>query len=893
MSSQLNVPVAPVQAPKQFPSNGESRASARQRGGFSQAHADHRHSWSSNRALDLGDQISRSSNMPRHGQPPNQHRGGGKSGQRDDEGLYSRPVPQDRNLFRPERHFTGRSSGQFRSFGLQQPNWQAIEQQSAYLDSIAQIEVAAATLDPQELDRKEKFRMSLEQACRRAIAKHEEHAGRSGFDTNTIELKCFGSLSSGFATNSSDMDLALVSQTLDPPPCSALSPVPRLLEKVFLEMGYGARLLTRTRVPIIKLCEKPSEDLMRALKQEQKRWEDGLVPLDSNAEDPGEAVGGTVQPGNGTIEGLVQRDDVQSLSQYPDEDLRKFYGRVKLLLADLGGEDVGQKPGGQGNRLLSKISRAFVNGLHDESLKRRLQGYRSMDFDADTLSLAGVWYQAEGERIVMSWESRPTEEATPEKERQGEMIVKEWRELQDKVTPDIVDYNRSLHRHWDRLKTLPSATLGILAERHDDTSETYYTRSVAILKDLGGRDIALDAAPLSAPEHRVLHLLIERYVGGIRDGDVRRRVHGYVSSQQHPSFAAVYGQHHAERQIHTCLGYKGSAQITEQQRALVQQYADLIRQGGPNSVSPKVAKDFQRLVQSSQRAARPPRERHADHLEFPKSGIGIQCDVNFSNHLALYNTHLLRCYAHCDARVRPMVLFVKAWAKRRRINSPYHGTLSSYGYVLMVLHFLANIADPPVVPNLQLTMHPSNEMTVQHETNVDGYDVRFWRDEDEIRNLAQRGMLTQNKQSLGFLLRGFFDYYAGQGPHVTSHGFSWAQDALSLRTKGGLLSKRVKGWTGAKTTVTEATQPGQQKKEVRHRYLFAIEDPFELDHNVARTVTHPGIVAIRDEFRRAWQIISQTGTAKAVGQEDLFQPVVDPMEMAQKVLEGILSGTAR
>lgn len=49
------------------------------------------------------------------------------------------------------------------------------------------------------------------------------------------------------------------------------------------------------------------------------------------------------------------------------------------------------------------------------------------------------------------------------------------------------------------------------------------------------------------------------------------------------------------------------------------------------------------------------------------------------------------------------------------------------------------------------------------------------------------------------------------------------------------------------------------QNDVRHRYLFAIEDPFELDHNVARTVDHNGIVAIRDEFRRAWRIIAAVG----------------------------------
>lgn len=257
------------------------------------------------------------------------------------------------------------------------------------------------------------------------------------------------------------------------------------------------------------------------------------------------------------------------------------------------------------------------------------------------------------------------------------------------------------------------------------------------------------------------------------------------------------------------------------------------------------------------------REKIKGPLDFPKTGVGIQCDVNFENPLGIHNTHLLRCYSLCDPRVRPMVLFVKAWAKRRKINSSYSGTLSSYGWVLMVLHYLVNIAQPPVCPNLQLSWRPpvttlDAESLAQmfKETMIAGYAVRFWRNEQEIVQAAQSGQLTRNQQSVGALLRGFFQYYASvppgfmYGPRPPS--FYWTNEVLSLRTPGGIRPKAEKGWTGAKTTYAGG-------KEVRNRYLFAIEDPFELDHNVARTVTHNGIVAIRDEFRRAWRILSAIG----------------------------------
>jgi terminal uridylyltransferase len=256
------------------------------------------------------------------------------------------------------------------------------------------------------------------------------------------------------------------------------------------------------------------------------------------------------------------------------------------------------------------------------------------------------------------------------------------------------------------------------------------------------------------------------------------------------------------------------------------------------------------------------RERDSGPLDFPKEGVGIHCDVNFGNPLGIHNTHMLRCYSLTDHRVRPLVLFVKAWAKRRQINSAYSGTLSSYGWVLMVLHFLVNIAKPPVCPNLQqeAIRRPKDlvevENSYQDRPMVSGYMVSFWRNEQEITQAAEAGELSKNVESIPSLLRGFFKYYAS----VSSYGrygpptpqFHWTNEVLSLRTPGGLLSKQEKGWVSAKTTVTS-------EKKVTNRYLFAIEDPFEIDHNVARTVTHQGIVAIRDEFRRVWRIVSAKG----------------------------------
>ena len=218
-----------------------------------------------------------------------------------------------------------------------------------------------------------------------------------------------------------------------------------------------------------------------------------------------------------------------------------------------------------------------------------------------------------------------------------------------------------------------------------------------------------------------------------------------------------------------------------------------------------------------------------------------------------------------------MILFVKSWAKARDINSAYKRTLSSYGYVLMVLYYVVNIADPPIAPNLQLERGLTRGGHPDVPRNCDGFDIQFWRDEESIGRARDNGQLLpdgrRNTESIGSLLRGFFLHFSGDAPHDRfdkRHAFVWTHEVISLRVGGGRLTKQQKTWTTARTETVESKIPNVKPKEIRHNYLLCIEDPFELTHNVARTVSHDGIVAIRDEFRRAAMLIRKGG---AMGDE--------------------------
>ena len=826
-------------------------------------------------------------------------------------------------------------------------------------DSRAQIElleglcntiIVDAEIEPADIMEKENFRAMIENVARSAITEYEKNQnGFQDFPAESVQLKCFGSLSSGFATKAADMDLGLLSPLSAVQPDAPGSPIPRIVERAFLDIGLGARLLTRTRVPIIKICEKPSDELRQSLLEERTKWEKGDSAEDVEEDevhddlDPHPVDDSHAQPRE---DSLPREQRLRSLKQAEAWSLSTYYGAAKRLLRKLGGRDLTNsnipdfKP--EDFKLLNEVCLAFVDGLADNQLRERLLRTRSLNrYDLTSAtsfrSLLGLFTQVEGETTAMAWESRPIREKDEPRETLAENAMRTWRDIQNKADygRDPLGYQKELQLAAEQLKKVPSIQVLFLAQNQHESATKYFYRAKRLLTELGGYDSPTHANPM-------LPIVIQHYIKGIWNHDIREQVGNFVQPKAPITLRDVGRRHRSLQLAHeyeTCL-QKGV--YSEQAAAAVQQYVELLRAPMVKlpstgrrsdaivplpSDSTSLLSEIRLLGDPSAMAPNQPRDRYSGSLEFPKSGVGVQCDINFSAHLALHNTMLLRCYSHCDPRVRPLVLFVKHWAKVRRINTPYRGTLSSYGYVLMVLHYLVNVAQPFVCPNLQQLAPPPNPnltpQQIEDTVMCKGLNVHFWRDEAEIQRLARDNVLTQNREPIGQLLRGFFEYYAKGGNVMTAvpgRGFDWGRDVISLRTHGGLLSKQQKGWTGAKTVVEvnpahappgsaaeselnnqtpsadataaavgeeSAAQPGHntkvEVKEVRYRYLFAIEDPFELDHNVARTVTHSGIVNIRDEFRRAWRIIKNAGgkgpgqghgQGQVVGrQEDLLEDV--------------------
>lgn len=368
-------------------------------------------------------------------------------------------------------------------------NAEQLANQCELLDILCHSVIAGAEIEPDEIAEKENFRTQVEAICRDVITRHEIHVnGATGFQPYTVQLKCFGSLSSGFATKASDMDLGLVSPMSQSPPDSSESPIPRLIEEALLAHGFGARLLTRTRVPIIKLCEKPNEQLRLGLLEARVKWENGLADdghevIDDNRddqeipEDPApittseleHSPSGTRRRGSNQPTDRAEKsyeEQLASLKQSETQSLMAYYGNAKRLLRRLNGRDVTVSNIADFKftdyKLLDDVSGAFVNGLYDENLRSRVQSYPSFYSDLmsevyNFRSLYGVLTMVEGETLVAIWESQATNEGNSRLRQTSENHVQAWRNLQIKrnfgtnpplfienYTPLLNDFDRSL-----------------------------------------------------------------------------------------------------------------------------------------------------------------------------------------------------------------------------------------------------------------------------------------------------------------------------------------------------------------------------------------------------------------------------------------------------------------
>ncbi|KAI8327133.1 hypothetical protein EDC96DRAFT_532707 [Choanephora cucurbitarum] len=230
---------------------------------------------------------------------------------------------------------------------------------------------------------------------------------------------------------------------------------------------------------------------------------------------------------------------------------------------------------------------------------------------------------------------------------------------------------------------------------------------------------------------------------------------------------------------------------------------------------------------------------------------GFNCDINTNNILGIENTRLIGTYANLDVRIRPLLAAIKQFVKEKNINNPRGGTLSSYAYVIMALHFLMVGLEQPLIPSLQklsvrCQSRNCNSITGKIVSQLQDHQIVQWdaryHDCLNIRNIAtsvykmspsvgKNDTITywegKNKDSVSHLLTKFFEYYSDPSNYV-----------VSIITQDGELHGNydISYWR---------TSP------------IIVQDPFILNKNVARSCTVNGAGIIFQEFKRAAQLLKK------------------------------------
>ncbi|KAJ8357285.1 hypothetical protein SKAU_G00200790 [Synaphobranchus kaupii] len=189
-------------------------------------------------------------------------------------------------------------------------------------------------------------------------------------------------------------------------------------------------------------------------------------------------------------------------------------------------------------------------------------------------------------------------------------------------------------------------------------------------------------------------------------------------------------------------------------------------------------------------------------VKFEHRQSGLEGDISLYNTLAQHNTRMLATYAAIDPRVQYLGYTMKVFAKRCDIGDASRGSLSSYAYILMVLYFLQQ-RRPPVIPILQEIF---DGKTVPQKM-VDGWNAFFFDDIEELQLLRRLPELGRNCESVGELWLGLLRFYTEE--------FDFKEHVISIRQRKRLTTFE-KQWTSK---------------------CIAIEDPFDLNHNLGAGVS--------------------------------------------------------
>ncbi|KAH8259868.1 hypothetical protein KR026_012147 [Drosophila bipectinata] len=230
---------------------------------------------------------------------------------------------------------------------------------------------------------------------------------------------------------------------------------------------------------------------------------------------------------------------------------------------------------------------------------------------------------------------------------------------------------------------------------------------------------------------------------------------------------------------------------------------------------------------------------------------GLSIDINMSNPNSTYNSRFVCELIARDERIRELCLFLKIWAKKLNLIS--HGSLTSYCLISMILVSLQVHKLLPPIKQLQSLCPP---------INVFGINYAFCF---QLVPPIPRALNTLD------LIKEFFEYFSSVEfeKYVLSPFLGRALDKETTMGTPGGFPEYEDQLESMENAVGEAPEPFQLDR------CMCVQDPFELQHNVAKGVSPTNLAYFRQCLRLA---------AQACNNQDLLQ---NPAKLYDFLLFGL------
>ncbi|XP_077996923.1 speckle targeted PIP5K1A-regulated poly(A) polymerase-like [Glandiceps talaboti] len=214
-------------------------------------------------------------------------------------------------------------------------------------------------------------------------------------------------------------------------------------------------------------------------------------------------------------------------------------------------------------------------------------------------------------------------------------------------------------------------------------------------------------------------------------------------------------------------------------------------------------------------------------VKFTHTESAISCDISINNRLAMENTELLDFYGETDNQVRPFVYTIRQWAKLKGLAGNPNAAgpkLSNYALTLMALYFLQQ-KDTKIIPTVEELCIKCDD---SEKVIINEWDCSFTRNADKVA-------FEKSGKNIEELLHQFFKFYSS---------FDFASFAVCPRT-------------GCPLSVNEVNNqlfPSNMNFKVTS---LCVQDPFELNHNVAMNVNAVTLKTFMQEIEHALQLFQQ------------------------------------